>query len=225
MLDGQGRRFMPDEHPDAELAPRDIVARAVWRRVAAGERVTLDMRSALAEDAGHFPTVLDLCAQAGIDPTREPVPIAPAAHITWAASSPTPTGTPASTACGPAARSRIRVSTAPTALPATRCSKRWCLATGSPARSRRRCRAGVSVLPSPSRDSGGAGQQRGSHRRASRPPPPGDVRPCRAVARCRWPGSAHWSPGRAGSGTHPACMPGRGVLRDTVAWGELRNLP
>ena len=80
MLDGMGRRFMPDEHPDAELAPRDIVARAVWRRVAAGERVTLDMRSALAEDAGHFPTVLDLCAQAGIDPTREPVPIAPAAH-------------------------------------------------------------------------------------------------------------------------------------------------
>ena len=80
MLDGKGRRFMPGEHPDAELAPRDIVARAVWRRVAAGERVTLDMRSALAEDAGHFPTVLDLCAQAGIDPTREPVPIAPAAH-------------------------------------------------------------------------------------------------------------------------------------------------
>jgi L-aspartate oxidase len=80
MLDSQGRRFMPGEHPDAELAPRDIVARAVWRRVAAGERVTLDMRPALAEDAGHFPTVLDLCAQAGIDPTREPVPIAPAAH-------------------------------------------------------------------------------------------------------------------------------------------------
>src|SRR4051794_30263313 len=80
LLDGGGRRFMPDEHLDAELAPRDIVARAVWRRVAAGERVTLDMRPALAEDAGHFPTVLDLCAQAGIDPTREPVPIAPAAH-------------------------------------------------------------------------------------------------------------------------------------------------
>lgn len=80
MLDSRGRRFMPAEHPDAELAPRDVVARAVWRRVAAGERVTLDMRAALAEDAGHFPTVLDLCAQAGIDPTREPVPIAPEAH-------------------------------------------------------------------------------------------------------------------------------------------------
>jgi L-aspartate oxidase len=80
LLDGQGRRFMPVEHPEAELAPRDIVARAVWRRVAAGERVTLDLRSALAEDAAHFPTVLDLCAQAGIDPTREPVPVAPAAH-------------------------------------------------------------------------------------------------------------------------------------------------
>jgi L-aspartate oxidase len=80
LLDGQGRRFMPAEHEQAELAPRDIVARAVWRRVAAGERVTLDLRPALAEDAAHFPTVLDLCAQAGIDPTSEPVPVAPAAH-------------------------------------------------------------------------------------------------------------------------------------------------
>jgi L-aspartate oxidase len=80
LLDSAGRRFMPAEHPDAELAPRDIVARAVWRRVAAGERVTLDLRAVLAHDASHFPTVLGLCAEAGIDPWTEPVPVAPAAH-------------------------------------------------------------------------------------------------------------------------------------------------
>jgi L-aspartate oxidase len=80
LLDGQGRRFMPDEHPDAELAPRDVVARAVWRHIAAGDVVRLDLRQVLATDAAHFPTVLDLCAQAGFDPRREPVPVAPAAH-------------------------------------------------------------------------------------------------------------------------------------------------
>ncbi|QQP88090.1 L-aspartate oxidase [Skermanella sp. TT6] len=80
LLDGAGRRFMAAEHPDAELAPRDIVARAVWRRVAAGDRVTLDMRAVLAGEPDHFPTVLGLCAEAGLDPRREPVPVAPAAH-------------------------------------------------------------------------------------------------------------------------------------------------
>lgn len=80
LLDRQGRRFMPDEHPLAELAPRDVVARAIGRRVAAGEPVFLDLRPALAAKPGGFPTVLALCAEHGLDPFAEPMPVAPAAH-------------------------------------------------------------------------------------------------------------------------------------------------
>ena len=80
LLDSQGRRFMPDEHPLAELAPRDVVARAIGRRVAAGEPVFLDLRPALAAKPDGFPTVLALCAEHGLDPFAEPMPVAPAAH-------------------------------------------------------------------------------------------------------------------------------------------------
>jgi L-aspartate oxidase len=80
LLDARGRRFMAAEHPLAELAPRDVVARAVWRRVAAGERVLLDARAVLAGDADAFPTAVAACRATGLDPRREPVPVAPAAH-------------------------------------------------------------------------------------------------------------------------------------------------
>jgi L-aspartate oxidase len=80
LLDRHGHRFMLTEHPLAELAPRDVVARAIGRRVAAGEPVSLDLRPALAARPDGFPTVLGLCAEAGFDPWQGPVPIAPAAH-------------------------------------------------------------------------------------------------------------------------------------------------
>jgi len=80
LLDRAGRRFMPDEHPLAELAPRDVVARAIGRRVAAGEPVFLDLRPALAVKPDGFPTVLALCAEHGLDPFAAPMPVAPAAH-------------------------------------------------------------------------------------------------------------------------------------------------
>jgi L-aspartate oxidase len=81
LLDESGRRFMLDEHPLAELAPRDIVARAIARRTAAGERVLLDLRPALAaKGEASFPQALTLCGQSGYDPLRGPVPVAPAAH-------------------------------------------------------------------------------------------------------------------------------------------------
>ncbi|PWC59222.1 L-aspartate oxidase [Azospirillum sp. TSH7] len=80
LLDHAGHRFMPDEHPLAELAPRDVVARAIGRRVAAGEPVFLDLRPALAAKPDGFPTVLALCAEHGLDPFAEPMPVAPAAH-------------------------------------------------------------------------------------------------------------------------------------------------
>lgn len=81
LIDGQDRRFMLDEHPDAELAPRDVVARAIWRRQMAGEQVFLDSRAAVGEGfPERFPRVFELCQAQGIDPRVEPVPVAPAAH-------------------------------------------------------------------------------------------------------------------------------------------------
>lgn len=82
LRDAAGRRFMPDEHPMAELGPRDVVARAIARHAAAlGADVTLDLRH-LDPDAVHrrFPTVAALCAEHGLDLARDPIPVSPAAH-------------------------------------------------------------------------------------------------------------------------------------------------
>ncbi len=81
LIDETGRRFMAAIHPDAELAPRDVVARAIHREIADGHRVFLDCREALGETfADHFPTVYAACQSAGIDPAVQPIPVAPAAH-------------------------------------------------------------------------------------------------------------------------------------------------
>ena len=81
LVNNRGERFMQAIHADAELAPRDIVARAIHRQIAAGHNVFLDCRDAIGEKfASHFPTVYAACAEAGIDPARQLIPVAPAAH-------------------------------------------------------------------------------------------------------------------------------------------------
>ena len=81
LVDGAGRRFMPAEHPDAELAPRDVVARAIWRRTAGREQVFLDTRRAVGERfPERFPTVFAACREWGVDPRVDPIPVSPAAH-------------------------------------------------------------------------------------------------------------------------------------------------
>lgn len=81
LINGGGERFMRGIHPDAELAPRDIVARAVFREISAGRSAFLDCRQAVGEAfAKRFPKVHAACLAAGIDPARQPIPIAPAAH-------------------------------------------------------------------------------------------------------------------------------------------------
>jgi L-aspartate oxidase len=81
LIDETGRRFMPAIHPSAELAPRDVVARAIHREMARGHHVFLDCREAIgAKFAEHFPTVYGACVSAGIDPAVQPIPVAPAAH-------------------------------------------------------------------------------------------------------------------------------------------------
>ncbi len=76
-----GERFMLDVHPDAELAPRDIVARANFRQIKAGHKVFLDTRQALGERIlTAYPTVAEYCREAGIDPVHDMIPVTPAAH-------------------------------------------------------------------------------------------------------------------------------------------------
>lgn len=81
LVNDKGERFMPLIHADAELAPRDIVARGVFAEIAAGRGAFLDARAAIGSAfARKFPTVHAACLSAGIDPAREPIPVAPAAH-------------------------------------------------------------------------------------------------------------------------------------------------
>jgi L-aspartate oxidase len=81
LVDRDGRRFMTEAHPAAELAPRDVVARAVHAEIAAGRGAFLDATEAVgAEFPAKFPSVFAACMAAGIDPRKKPIPIAPAAH-------------------------------------------------------------------------------------------------------------------------------------------------
>ncbi|GAA1696948.1 L-aspartate oxidase [Microbacterium sediminicola] len=90
LLDEHGRRFTLDAHPDAELAPRDIVARAITEamRTQGGRPVFLDATAVASSDqesraaylARRFPTIDRELRSRGIDWASEPVPVHPAAH-------------------------------------------------------------------------------------------------------------------------------------------------
>lgn len=83
LVDADGTRFMTDRHPLGELAPRDIVAKGIMRRMAetGGEHMYLDGRHfGAAMWAARFPTILAACRAHGIDPVHGLIPVAPAAH-------------------------------------------------------------------------------------------------------------------------------------------------
>ncbi|UZD91759.1 L-aspartate oxidase [Cognatishimia activa] len=81
LINKDGERFMQSVHPDAELAPRDVVARAIFAQHQAGKRPMLDTREALGEEIKtNFPSVAEYCDRNGIDPAKETIPVAPAAH-------------------------------------------------------------------------------------------------------------------------------------------------
>ena len=80
LVDETGTRFMEPVHPAAEMGPRDIVARAMWRHQQDGHEAFLDATDLAGRLADRFPTVLDLCLQRGLDPRLQPMPVTPAAH-------------------------------------------------------------------------------------------------------------------------------------------------
>ncbi|MER5842500.1 L-aspartate oxidase [Streptomyces prasinus] len=83
LVDADGVRFMAGQHELAELAPRDIVAKGIMRRMREldTEHMYLDARHFGADMwERRFPTILAACRAHGIDPVTEPVPVAPAAH-------------------------------------------------------------------------------------------------------------------------------------------------
>lgn len=83
LVDADGVRFMLGQHELAELAPRDIVAKAITRRMLeqGAAHMYLDARHFGAEMwEQRFPTILAACRAHGIDPVTEPIPVSPAAH-------------------------------------------------------------------------------------------------------------------------------------------------
>ncbi len=81
LINRAGEAFMDAYHPDAELAPRDVVARAIHAERAAGRGAFLDARTAVgAHFPEAFPAVFAACLSGGVDPRREPIPVVPACH-------------------------------------------------------------------------------------------------------------------------------------------------
>ena len=81
LVNANGEPFMHRYHAAGDLAPRDVVARAIHAERVAGRGTALDARTAVgAAFPEEFPTVFAACQAAGIDPRLQPIPVAPAAH-------------------------------------------------------------------------------------------------------------------------------------------------
>ncbi|MDG6101008.1 L-aspartate oxidase [Dactylosporangium aurantiacum] len=83
LRDGDGNRFMVGRHELAELAPRDVVAKGIYRvmRAEGTQNVWLDARHLGREFLeGRFPTIVASCRAAGVDPAADLIPVSPAAH-------------------------------------------------------------------------------------------------------------------------------------------------
>jgi len=113
LVDRKGQRFMTDYHPDAELAPRDVVSRAILSEMAKQDATCmyLDARHLNTDKfLKRFPTISRLCQEFDIDVTTQPIPIRPAAHYMIGGAvvnAETHTSMPNLLACGESASSGV----------------------------------------------------------------------------------------------------------------------
>jgi L-aspartate oxidase len=81
LVNDRGERFMKEVDARAELAPRDVVARAIVTQTKRGSRTYLDLSHIPAQHIRtRFPRILEVCARYGLDITRDKIPVLPAAH-------------------------------------------------------------------------------------------------------------------------------------------------
>lgn len=80
LLNQHSVRFMLSANSQAEMAPRDVVARAVWEQWTQGNRVYIDARRLGENLATRFPNFFQICLRGGLDPRVQPIPVVPAAH-------------------------------------------------------------------------------------------------------------------------------------------------
>ncbi|MBI4579960.1 MAG: L-aspartate oxidase [Planctomycetes bacterium] len=113
LVDRHGERFMPRYHPDAELAPRDVVSRAILAEMAKQDATCMYLSVAhlnIDKFRKRFPSISRLCEQFDIDLSREAIPVRPAAHYMVGGvkvDSEARTGMPGLFACGEAASSGV----------------------------------------------------------------------------------------------------------------------
>ena len=166
LVDFEGDRFMQGEHELADLAPRDVVAKAITRRmIETGQpHMWLDARHLGAEFwERRFPTILGVCREHGVDPVTELIPVAPGPALRLRRRRHRPVG--AYVRARPLRHRRgrlLRASTAPTGWPPTRCSR----ASSSPAGSPTCCPASCAPWAEPAVDDRPEGLVDGDRRRA-----------------------------------------------------------
>src|SRR2546428_2858358 len=80
LLNEEGKRFMLEKHRLAELAPRDVVAREIFREKIGGRHVWLDARMLGKNFEQRFPGVFSICRARGVDPPGDLIPVTPAPH-------------------------------------------------------------------------------------------------------------------------------------------------
>src|SRR6266516_292631 len=80
LLNEDGKRFMLERHRLAELAPRDVVAREIFREKIGGKHVYLDARMLGKDFEQRFPGIFAICRARGVDPSVDLIPVTPAEH-------------------------------------------------------------------------------------------------------------------------------------------------
>jgi L-aspartate oxidase len=205
LVDVHGRPVMAGRHPRADLAPRDVVAAEMHRRMATGDgpgtHLWLDAtavgRPRLEE---HFPTVTAACRAVGIEPSREPIPVAPGAHYACGGIRADLSGR--TTLAGLYAIGEV----AATGLHgANRLASNSLTEAGWPAASAGRRRRGPAGQPGRHRERDVAVRQRGPGRRG-----PGAPAAAARCGSCRCDGSCCYGSCRGGAARRAAARPGDG---------------